>query len=981
MRRYLLKYISGIMLTLILLSSSALSWSQTFSNSIRQGLIKVKFKTSMSETVTRMQITSHAGAISTGITKVDATAKAVGASGMYRLFPYDAANESKLRKHGLDLWYVVEISASTDPRTAVMQFKQLSEIEIAEVEREKSIAPYNVVEYKPGAATLSALPFNDPYLKDQWHYNNTGQTGFSGMDINLFKAWESTTGANDVIVSVHDEGVDVKHEDLKGNIWVNAGEIPNNGIDDDHNGYIDDVNGFNFSKNKGAVDPQYHGTHVAGTIAAVNNNGKGVSGVAGGDGSGNGAKIMSLQILGGGLIERSYVYAANNGAVISQNSWGYASEGYFDQSVIDAIKYFVAEAGNYPGSPMRGGVVIFAAGNSNSEGYWYPSRYASILSVSSLGPEGKRAPYSNYGSWVEISAPGGDQINYSSVNGVLSTIPGNKYSYIQGTSMACPHVSGVAALVLANRTTQLTSAELWSKLLTGVASTDVQNPEFINKLGTGAIDAALAIKSDAKLAPETITDLVVDGVAQEFATLSWTVPADEDDRQPVNFSLYYQTSPITSQNLSSATKVVIKNSQDAGSKFSFEVSDILGLTTYYFAVTSSDRWGNTSLISNRTSASTNVGPSISVVPGSIDIEINANESTSNTSAFDLINSADGILRWQSFMRHRSLTVASGFSQLQYPAAPINLSSTRNVGRTNSKNVKALLPEIATTSSFTPTTKNFADFPTNIVGETNTSIPNSAAGRFYVTEDAGFNLTDVSMYLKHDPAKGPVIVEIFRGESLLKNNLVYAQEYSSFNDQETWASVILDEQLYFEKGSTFWVVFHIPSDNLYPLGIGFENQSEASTNCFMSFNVGATWQPLEEALNTKEFAWAMAAGSYNQFLGTYLTLDPEDGDVSGNSQVSVSLTADASQLVNGTYSANVVIASNDAVQREIKIPVNVIVEGHRADIRHIDIADFGSVFIGDNKTFDIVLDNQGYGNLTDVGENGGNGGLGANSVMR
>jgi subtilisin family serine protease len=274
-------------------------------------------------------------------------------------------------------------------------------------------------------------------------------------------------------------------------MWVNLAELngsPN--VDDDGNGFVDDINGYNFAKNKGAIDPMYHGTHVAGTIAAVNNNGKGVSGVAGGSGNNDGAKIMSLQIFGGNAtIEKTYVYAAHNGAVISQNSWGYSSPYFYEQSILDAIDYFVAEAGDYAGSPMKGGIVIFAAGKSDYDSEWYPGYHPSALAVASIGPDWKKASYSNFGAWVELSAPGGEQ-NLGNKNGVLSTIPNDQYAYMQGTSMACPHVSGIAALALANRTKQLTNTELWNKLVTGTVGIDQYNPDlpiFINSMQKSSV--------------------------------------------------------------------------------------------------------------------------------------------------------------------------------------------------------------------------------------------------------------------------------------------------------------------------------------------------------------------------------------------------------------------------------------------------------------------------------------------------------------
>ncbi len=350
---------------------------------------------------------------------------------------------------------------------------------------------------------------------------------------------------------------------------------------------------------------------MAGTIAAINNNGIGVSGVAGGDGSGNGVKIMSLQILGGAAIEKSFVYAADNGAVISQNSWGYSYPGSVEESVLDAIDYFIAEAGDFEGSPMKGGIVIFAAGNSNYDADWYPGYYESAFAVASIGPEWKKASYSNYGTWIELSAPGG-ATEYGAKNGVLSTIPNDQYAYLEGTSMACPHVSGIAALALVNSPAQITNTELWNKLQTGVVDITAFNPGYEGLLGSGAIDAALAIKNDLGKIPATISDLTVTGIAQEFATLSWKVPADEDDGAPVSFTLYYHTAPINSANLTAASRHIIKNTQSAGSDVAFEVNDLLGLTTYYFAITSTDRWGNVSELSEVISETTNEGPSIAV---------------------------------------------------------------------------------------------------------------------------------------------------------------------------------------------------------------------------------------------------------------------------------------------------------------------------------------------------------------------------------
>lgn len=947
-----------------------LAQSSVSTGGVQAGRVKVKVTSEASSALTSTTARLSNG-IATGIRSFDAVASQVKATRMYRLFPYNKKNESKLRKHNLHLWYIVEVDANADPHEVVKQFKAIPEVQHAEVEHEKVLAPYQVTPYTPGASTMDALPFNDPMLKDQWHYHNTKQTGFGNADINLFEAWKSTSGASHIIVSVHDQGVDVNHKDLKANIWTNAAEAngqPN--VDDDGNGYVDDVHGYNFTKRSGAIDPEFHATHVAGTIAAVNNNGLGVSGIAGGNGTGNGVKIMSMEILGGSQIENSYIYAADNGAVISQNSWGYTSPYYFDQSVLDAIDYFIAEAGNYPGSPMKGGIVIFAAGNSNSYSQWYPGYYPNVLSVASLGPEWKKASYSNYGDWVEVAAPGGDQEQpYGTKSGVLSTIPTDSYAYMQGTSMACPHVSGIAALALANSKKTMTGRELWNKLVTGVVNIDAYNPDFPGQLGSGAIDASLAIRNDQGLAPAAVTDLAVTGISQEFATLSWTVPADADDSAPLSFQVYYHTQPITAANLGAASVIPVANRKNAGASYEYEVDGLLGLTKYYFAITSTDRWGNVSVLSNVPSATTNEGPSLAVDDHSqqIDLTIDVSASANATHDLTILNNGAGILRWDHLMRHKNTTLSFNAAALKYPVAA-KATGPANLGRRTATDIisawKKQNPPAAAASSYTPVEFDYTQYPTNIIGETNTSLTNSALTKFYVSQAEGFNLTDVRMYLKHDPAKGPVIMEVYQGDQPLKTNLVYAQEYSNYSKDEMWAYITLTEQLYFEQGTTFWVAFHVPAGNLYPLGIGYENDPAYSTYCYMSFDLGAKWSPLEDLLGSKDFAWSIVAASYNPYLGAYLTLDPSSGEVASQQQQAATLTASGAQLINGNYSANLILTSNDAKNRQLRIPVNVTVSGHQPDIRHIDIADFGSVFVGTEKTIDLVLDNQGYGNFND-----------------
>lgn len=300
---------------------------------------------------------------------------------------------------------------------------------------------------------------NDPRFSDLWGLNNTGQTGGTvGADIDAPGAWEITTGSTNNVIAVIDTGVDMTHQDLSTNIWTNPDEIPGNGIDDDHNGFIDDIHGWDFyqnDNNPSDTNRCKHGTHVSGTIGAVGNNGKGVTGV-----NWN-VKIMPLRFLGGSLCSgsdanaiKAIEYATEKGVRISNNSWG---GGGYNRALENAIRnsdmIFVAAAGN-GGSDGIGD-------NNDGAKPQYPASYPldNIISVAATDHNDARASFSNYGlASVDLAAPG--------VN-ILSTIPGNQYAYFSGTSMATPHVSGVVGLLLSQNPALENWQAIW-KILQGV---------------------------------------------------------------------------------------------------------------------------------------------------------------------------------------------------------------------------------------------------------------------------------------------------------------------------------------------------------------------------------------------------------------------------------------------------------------------------------------------------------------------------------
>ena len=444
----------------------------------------------------------------------------IRATSVKRLFTVVEKHEERTRKAGLHRWYVLSFDSEVQLEKAAQELAVVGDVEIVQYNSTLSHQPTEVIPMELNASTrLAVESVNDPGFKNQLHYYNTGsgihEKQVAGMDINVKDAWKYCTGDNSIIVAVIDEGVDHTHEDLKANMWVNKGEIAGNGIDDDGNGYIDDVHGYNHCIG-GAIDwNDSHGTHVAGTVAAVNNNAKGVCGVAGGDGSGNGVRIMSSQIFSDKMkgdyttYANAFKYAADNGAVIAQCSFGYdpdkngnpavTSDGEYKRSagvVYDAILYF---QGVKNSDVLDGGLVVFAAGNDDIGMSSYPGGYRDFVSVAATGCDGMPTYYTNYGPGVNISAPGGDTKNHGHAGGVYSTLPNNKYGYMQGTSMACPHASGVAALGLSYAKKlgkRFSLEEFTSMLLLSTNNIDSYMAPFedvaekyTGKMGSGSIDA------------------------------------------------------------------------------------------------------------------------------------------------------------------------------------------------------------------------------------------------------------------------------------------------------------------------------------------------------------------------------------------------------------------------------------------------------------------------------------------------------------
>ncbi|MFQ5636743.1 MAG: S8 family serine peptidase [bacterium] len=448
-----------------------------------------------SSAVNELDIQVVDGVVQTGIPSLDALNQQHNARSMKRILRHGGKFEARHVQSGLTRWYTLNFDPGSDIESLVSEYAADSNLETAhlnyraqltDIRSQRKRVEAILAPFKKANGDINLVP-NDPMYPDQWHYNNTGQSGGTpDADIDLPEAWDIETGDPGVVVSDLDTGLDLSHPDLT-NVWVNTGEIPANGIDDDGNGYIDDINGWDFSDNDNNPDDNDdHGSHTGGTVAAKTNNAIGVAGVAGGFSPG--ASIMVCKIFSNAFVSvivEAFTYAADNGSKVSTNSWGYGFTNPIP-AVEAAIDYFLTTSD---------GVVVFAAGNQNSSDpkRGYPSSYAPTISVASTDHNDVKSSFSNYGSWVDISAPG---------SSVLSTIRGG-YAYFSGTSMACPHVAGVAALLLSNDPT-MTGAEVRTQLEGTTDNIDAQNPGYIGQLGTGRLNAFRALTEDVVECPPDI---------------------------------------------------------------------------------------------------------------------------------------------------------------------------------------------------------------------------------------------------------------------------------------------------------------------------------------------------------------------------------------------------------------------------------------------------------------------------------------------
>lgn len=965
-------------LLLCAVAYSPQSAAQSQSSETLSGVVRVKLQREVASRIAQRALPMNNGVVATGVTQLDRVNQKVKAVSMKRLIPYSPKFEERHKAAGLDLWYEIRFEdTGVTPMQAKNLYKTVPGIQIAENVRPmkmvggetfRPISPDDIAKAAKAAATP---PFNDPLLSQQWHYHNDGSLPGSvvGADANVWEGWKTETGKSDVLVAIIDGGYQYDHPDLQQNVLVNEAELNGKpGVDDDGNGYIDDIYGYNFVINSADVSAHSHGTHVAGTVGAVNNNGVGVAGVAGGNGNG-GVKMISCQIFDNRSgADANYagalIYAADMGASIAQCSWGWDADGYYEQAVLDAIDYFTQFGG---GEKMHGGLCIFANGNTGDEGEYYPGCYEKVVAVGAMDPLKQPASYSSYGDWCDITAPGGNE-DYGEKYGVLSTLPNSTYGYNEGTSMATPHVSGIAALILSKYgSTEFTNENLRQQLVASVNDFYTDNPEVAGKFGSGYIDAFKALQMGSGAAPQPVADFTLTP-SQDNVLIEWIIP-DAEEKSVDHHVIYYSTEPFTPESDLSQPQIksvtVDTKFHLSGDSMQYELGGLTPLTTYYIGIKSVNRYGNSAEMTEVKSATTNAGPEVSLNKSELSLDVDASKGQTATDEFVIDNVGKGILKYTMSAATQSATISA--------SAANNVVPGKLVPARNSITALSLSSNPVVTADYQkedyPKTITYTDLTGVYIGDNDLSVPNAEAQYFYVDPKLypdGFNLTHLNIGGTYgsDP-----VIEVYNGASTIsKASLLQTVEYDWFMYNY---DLSLKEQIYFKPGSSFWVVVKFPAGQDLPLGAGYiANQQQVKQYSFYSSDNGETWTQLSEVLregNLAEIAdsltWGIKAISKNPDWSSVLDPQPAEGTVRPGENQTVKVMNDGQKMVNGTYKYNLYLNTNETENPNKKISVNMTVTGNKPELTSAKVVDFGDLLVGQEKKLLVEIANIGYGAFT------------------
>ena len=824
-----------------------------------------------------------------------------------------------------------------------LQFISAEHLKVQGMSVEEAVARLKTdprVEYaEPNYILHADLTPNDPLFAQLY-----------GMQkIHAPNAWDTFTGDPNLLLGVIDTGIDYNHPDLAANAWTNPGEIPGNGIDDDGNGYIDDVHGYDFVNNDGdPFDDHCHGTHCSGTIGGVGDNGVGVTGV---NWHVKIAGIKFLDASGSGSTANAILsvqYAIVIGCRLTSNSWG---GGGFSQGLLDAI--------NAAGA--AGQLFVAAQGNASTNtdvSPSYPAAYDSpyIIGVAATDSNDQLASFSNYGlTTCDLGAPGVD---------ILSCQPGGGYQLLSGTSMACPHVAGACAFMF-GRFPGMTNMLVKQRLMQFADPI----PALAGRCVTGGrLNLFLASADPDSLAPGAVTDLATENPGSNTMGVTFTAPDDDAGAMTGRVSTYdlrYSTSPIDDGNFAGASPVSTGNPNPYGTTEHITVPGLSTSTLYYFALKSADEFGNTSDLSNIASGTTLPPPDISVAPLSLEETLTTGATASQD--ITISNNSPGVLDW-SIPR----PVVNGALSVIHPPmftgkgenAPVGLPVVENAGGPDTFGYRWVDSDEAGGPAFA-----WADIaqPGNLVPGASTDDSNGGPVNigfnfpFYgnqfstvrVCSNGWLSFTDTGTayanQLLPNPSAPLNLVAPF-WDDLNPGGTSHAY---AVNDGSRFIVSWVASPYYSGSGdATFQAI-------LYPSGeIRFQYLSITGTTTSATVgiqNADGT-VALQVAANQPYIHDNLAVSIKN--IPQWLTSSPMSGSIPPGGSAQVAIGFDAAGLGTGDYPGEVHVLSNDPDSPDVLVSALLHVNGAADITSSATSLDFGSLFVNGTATRQVTIGNGG-----------------------
>jgi hypothetical protein len=835
---------------------------------------------------------------------------------------------------------------------------------------EQTIAQYrgnpHVAYIEPNYVVGINVAPNDPRYPELWGMHNTGQTGgTAGVDIDAERAWNVSTGSSSVVVAVIDTGIDYNHPDLAANVWTNPGEIAGNGVDDDGNGFIDDIHGWDFvNHDNNPFDDNNHGTHCSGTIGGAGDNAVGVAGVNWH------VKIMALKFLNGGGsgstadAVSAIDYGTMMGVDVMSNSWG---GGGFSQALLDAIN----------GAAAADIVFVAAAGNGGSDGVGddndvtpnYPSNYdaPNVIAVAATDHIDARASFSNYGlHTVDLAAPGVD---------ILSTTPGATYSVFSGTSMATPHVAGACALIRAV-SPGISAVNLKQVLLSFVDPIPAMAGRSVSG---GRLNIFFPIAEPDNTAPGFVDDLATETPTSNSLFLRWTATGDDGATGTASsYDIRYSTALIDDGNFSAAAPVA--GAPLPAPSGTVQTMEALGLdpdTTYYFAMKVKDEWGNIGALGNVAYGTTLPAPTFASSPDSFSASLLTGQATTRTLTIE--NVGVGTLDWRI-----PLPAVSGPAVSQQEPLPVEKGEPDprsgqpvidGFGGPDVFGYRWMDSDEPGGPAFSWTDIALSGTPiAELNGDDQISnvIPLGFNFSFYgTTFDAVRVSTNGWLSFTSTVATG---TGSYSNQVLPTGGTTYPENLiAPFWDDLHFRGV--SRAVYQASGGTFIVQF--TDVDRYTTGSDLTFQVEFNTSgeiVYRYLTMGGVVDDatlgLQNPTRTDGLTVAFNTAYVHDNLAVriaavpqWLTASPTSGRLFAGQHADVALIIDATGLDGGIFESDVIVQTNDPGRPSVPHPVTLTVTGAPAIEAVPASLDFGQLFVGYTRDLTLSVNNTGTGILT------------------